>query len=287
MQTGELKMEVGLHGFVEYHPGNTNIILSIPHGGTLKPDFIKDRVHPDPNGEYEEGEEERRRCRSRTKIDICADKYTLQIGKQLSKDYTDLTSFKPHVILSNLHRSKLDPNRPQTVALSSEDSDSEIAYNEYHEFIRKASKKIGGRGLLLDIHGQNHKQNSVELGYLIYKSELNAGKYRKRNSSILNLAKTTGLSIEELLHGDLSFGALLEEEGYKAVPSPRQHAPGKQRYYTGGFITQVYGSSRGGEIDSIQIEIPGESRFSSKVRKKFSRGLAKAVQKFHARFYAD
>ena len=25
-------------------------------------------------------------------------------GKQLAKDYTDLTSFKPHVILSNLHR---------------------------------------------------------------------------------------------------------------------------------------------------------------------------------------
>ena len=34
----------GLHGFVEYFPGNTNVIVSVPHGGEMRPPFILDRV---------------------------------------------------------------------------------------------------------------------------------------------------------------------------------------------------------------------------------------------------
>ena len=41
-----------------------------------------------------------------------------------------------------------------------------------------------------------------------------------------------------------------------AVPSPRQPSPGKDKYYRGGYITQNHGSSNGGVVDAIQLELP-------------------------------
>ena len=31
--------------------------------------------------------------------------------------------------------------------------------------------------------------------------------------------------------------------------------------YRGGYITEEYGSSQGGDVDAIQIEVPGEIRY--------------------------
>ena len=82
---------------------------------------------------------------------------------------------------------------------------------------------------------------------------------------------------ETLLTGDLSFGAMLEEEGFNADPSPRQPAPGGKifafnvtrksylivtgtdRYLSGGYVTKTYGSrDTMGPFDAIQIETPVE-----------------------------
>ncbi len=65
------------------------------------------------------------------------------------------------------------------------------------------------------------------MGYLLYTDELNAGDYDADKTSVKLLAEETGLSGEELLTGEGSLGAMLEELGYKALPSPRQPAPGK------------------------------------------------------------
>ena len=85
-----------------------------------------------------------------------------------------------------------------------------------------------------------------------------------------------GISGRDLIAGDQSFGAMLEQEGYFAVPSPRQPFPGTcfdyhlcvskfnhiakgawlipfiprlfhhflgaDKYYSGGYITRSYGS---------------------------------------------
>ena len=36
-------VKLGIHGFVEYIPGNTNLIISVPHGGEMRPPFMDDR----------------------------------------------------------------------------------------------------------------------------------------------------------------------------------------------------------------------------------------------------
>ena len=70
-------------------------------------------------------------------------------------------------------------------------------------------------------------QNSTELGYVLAKEDLNAKDYDAAKSSIRSLARWTGLSCEELIVGEQSFGGFLEREGYNAVPSPRQKYPGE------------------------------------------------------------
>jgi len=172
------------------------------------------------------------------------------------------------------------------VGVCPDDPLSEVAYKDYHTFLKRAAQEINGEGLLIDLHGQNHKQNSIELGYLLHKSELNSGLLSKRTTSVHRLHKRTGLSLPELLYGSSSLGALFEDYGYKAVPSPRQERPGEHKYYSGGFITQTHGSSHSGDIDSIQIEVPSEIRSESEQKRtQFSRHMAKVIETFHARFY--
>ena len=75
---------------------------------------------------------------------------------------------------------------------------------------------------------QNHQKNSTELGYLLYISDLDDGNYDAERSSIRALATETGLSGEILMTGELeSLGALYEQQGFNAVPSPRQPSPSK------------------------------------------------------------
>ena len=59
------------------------------------------------------------------------------------------------------------------------------------------------------------------IGYLFTKEELNTGELSKSKSSIDSLLKRTKVSVEEMLFGDASLGAMFEKSGYKAVPSPR------------------------------------------------------------------
>ena len=69
-------------------------------------------------------------------------------------------------------------------------------------------------------------QNSTEIGYVLTKDDLNNGNYDLDISSIKQLGSEVSLNGEELLTGPQSLGAFLENEGYHAVPSPRQPAPG-------------------------------------------------------------
>jgi len=106
--------------------------------------------------------------------------------------------------------------------------------------------------------------------------------------SVASLLTRTGLSPEELIVGEKSLGALLENFGYRAVPSPRQRSPGTDRYYRGGHITQKHGSSGGGNIDAIQIEVPAEVRHQGGVtlRTDFSRDLARVLADYMELHYS-
>ena len=75
------------------------------------------------------------------------------------------TGKTPHLIINNIYRSKMDPNRVIDDAAQGSTGAIE-AYNTYHDTIAKAKLKFDGKpGLLIDIHGLGHEKNTTEIGY--------------------------------------------------------------------------------------------------------------------------
>ena len=198
--------EYGTHGLTCYYPGNCHLILSVPHGGEMRPPFIEDRKRP-PSGQNKrqqqkvsskelENETEKNEVdeknivkekstnnkvnrtdsddkreisdekeehedpdeNTNNRVTFAADIYTQEMGLVAAKEYCRLTGLRPHLVMCNLHRSKLDPNRPLETA--AEDPMGRQVYAEYHAFLEAARTEVG-RGLLIDLHGQNHQQNSI------------------------------------------------------------------------------------------------------------------------------
>jgi len=287
-------------GTVEYIPGNINLLISVPHDGTIKLKEIPDRRNGlKVDGKCKYGKDIDKKVSSTTQ---CKEKYkrlcckavvvrdlnASTIAETAVQEYVRLSGGKerPHVLYARLHRTKVDFNRGVDLAAQGNELAVKI-YNDYHETIKSVRNSFSGVGLVIDLHGQTHKQNSSELGYVWTIEELNNKDYTSP-SSIKGLMQRRNLSPSEILFGPTSLGALLEAEGYKAIPSDRQKTPGKDKYYRGGYITQQYGSSNGGFIDAIQIEVPSEIRYEggAELNTRYGKKLAKVLRQFFNTHYS-
>ena len=274
--------------YVEYTPGDIDLILTVPHNGYKKPDSIPTRQ---PGCKNSAGVCQFPGADSCTRTKTCkvatlGDAQTQKIGRAVFNAFVGLTGRTPHLVINNIHRSKMDPNRELADAAQG-NREAIAAFNAYHDTIRKAMSTFGGKpGLVIDIHGQGHKKNSTEIGYLIKKAALNSGKFANSELSIKSLVRRENIKLDDFLFGQRSLGALFEESGYKAVPSPRQPSPGPDLYYRGGYTTQVHGS-KGGVVDAIQLEIPGEIRMDGGegVRTQFSTTLATILERYFSTNY--
>ena len=263
----------GRESYVEYHAGNLPIILSAPHGGWKVPDEIPDRTYGT----------------------TVTDANTYQLTKVLMDSITARFGAKPHVILSQLKRIKLDPNR-DSIEAAQEDKYALRAWQEYHHYIETAKKQISdnfGSGLFLDMHG--HGQNPdgyydlrIWLGYLLSGNELdqndevlNTVSY-KNKSSIRALADSSSHTFIDLLRGGKSMGTLLDSLGYACVPSTKDTGPAGSRYFSGGYNTVRHGSRDGGSISAIQIEAPKPGiRENQATWSKFSSALTTAAEEYY------
>jgi len=276
--------------WVSYTPGNgLNLIFTVPHNGADKPDSIPDRVAgcKDSSGQCQHPGSLNCPKGNICKVVVASDSYTRSIALRAAAKVEALAGRPPHVIVSLLHRSKMDPNRLEEEAAQGNQG-AVAAYRDFHARIAKVVESLEGPGLLLDFHGQTHKQNSTEIGYLISKEELNSGDLGS-STSINALVARVGRqgSLRELVAGESGLGAYLEREGCRAVPSPRQPSPGDEKYFKGGEITRMYGSRDGGQVDAIQLEMPAEMRYQGgrEVRHRFADALGEAIHKFYTRYY--
>lgn len=261
------KSYFGRNEYVEYIPGELPIILSSPHAGLLRPEEIPDR---------------QRGVKVR-------DGAIHDIALRTADILEQLTGKRPHVVLMHLRRVKLDPNR-EIVEAAQGDPYAERAWHEYHGWIDIAKELVGdeyGRGFYIDLHGHGHKEQRLELGYLLRGRELalsdeeiNKPRLVKK-SSVRNLASKTPGGLAELLRGETSFGQILVKHGYRAVPSKSEPHPDGQPYFNGGYSTRRHGSRDGGTIDGVQIEHNSRGvRNSADARAAYSRALAESILEF-------
>ena len=64
-----------------------------------------------------------------------------------------------------LFRIKLDANRNIGEATFGV-KETEDAWRQYQDYINQSKSTIGGGGLFIDVHGQAHVEDWIELGYL-------------------------------------------------------------------------------------------------------------------------
>jgi hypothetical protein len=258
---------LGRNGYTEYVAGDLPVIIAVPRGGDGVPDEIDDRTIG--RVEREDG--------------------TAEMGLALAAAIAQQTGGTPHLITSRLHTDKLDPDATQSDGAQG-DPFGDQAWREYHGFISESKRAVNASfsgGMFVEIRGHAHPTARIELGYLITGSAL-AGSDTElsvplivNGSSVRDLAQTSGVSFGELVRGQSSIGGLLDAGGYAAVPSPSQHDPGGQPYFTGGYSLGQHGSRDFGTVSGVTISTPLTGiRDTDQNRQQFAAALTTSLGGF-------
>ncbi|MEO6037672.1 MAG: hypothetical protein ABIQ93_04605 [Saprospiraceae bacterium] len=267
----------GANDYIEYVAGNLPLILSAPHGGSLKPAGIPDRD-----------------CAG---CSYLKDTNTQELARAVAEAIFARTGCYPHLVINRLHRVKMDANRDLPEAADG-DSIAGQAWSEFQGFLETAGDAVSGafgKGLYIDLHGHAHPVQRLELGYLLSKNELqlpdgtlNFGNYVGQSSlRRLALLNADGANHSALLRGEYSLGTMLSEMGYPAVPSATEPFPqDTEAYFDGGYNTGRHGSRGGGAIDGIQIECHWTGvRDSTHNRLRFADSLSVALLAYLEKHY--
>jgi N-formylglutamate amidohydrolase len=255
----------GTRRFIEFHPGQLPLILAAPHGGREKPADLPDR---------REGV-------------LTMDANTQELARAIADAVAARHGTRPHLVICNLHRAKLDANRALAEAAQGSAA-AELAWHEHHGFIEQACRTAVDRhgwAFLIDLHGHSHPEAQVELGWLHDAADLaqpaaalNATTFAARGSAEL-LARRSSLPYSEFLRGPTSLGALLENQGFPATPSPRLPVP-TLPYFRGGYtLVRHCDTARG--VAGVQIEANRPRlRDTEANRQRFAEALAAALSTF-------
>lgn len=263
----------GINNYTEYHVGNLPIVISAPHGGSLTPASIPDRTCNNPT--------------------VVTDANTIALANQIDTALYNLTGCRPHIILCNLKRIKLDCNRNIADGACG-NAEAETAWTEFQHFVDTAESLADShypdKAFYIDLHGHGHTLQHLELGYLYTATELgytdsvlNTPQYID-DSSIQNLvaANVNGYTNAEMLRGTNALGTLLGNAGYAAVPSYQILSPDTNPYFDGGYNTYTHTcATNGNPVNGVQIECNYTGvRDSYASRKKFADSLAVVLVRY-------
>jgi N-formylglutamate amidohydrolase len=279
-QTADARQAAELHGrdlpgqsvfgkyeFIEYVVGNLPLIISVPHGGYLRPESIPNRELATPGRQ---------------------DTKTQELAREIIESFRQETGKYPHVIINRLHRDKLDANR-ESFDAAQDNPIASVAWQEFHDFIDSAQHAVerqSGRSLYIDLHGHRHTQQVVELGYLLVSSQLQLSDRQLDSvaaqpvTSFGDFAVRRGVPPSRMIRGDLSLGALLGKHRIAAVPSPDMPHPDGNPYFSGGYNLEQHSAFSGRRAWGIQVELPTGIREDDTKRRSFAITFMKCMIEF-------
>lgn len=257
-------------GYIQYRVGNTPVIITVPHDGTLSPSTMANRT----------GDTERA-------VD------TRKVAEQFAVFFNaNSNGLFPHIIYNNVSREKLDPNLDLTDGAQG-NSYSALSYSTYHSYLQTAIDSVEAHfdaGLLLNLVEHAHATQQVELGYLLSSENLNlsdnALNAYDSGSSVNQMSSISASSFSEIIRGYSSFGTLLISASYNgtsfnAVPTIDNPTPGTNPYLSGGYTLETYGSSDGGKINAIDIATPLSYRNNANTYRALAVVLEAATSGFY------
>jgi hypothetical protein len=213
-----------INKYLQSKRGKSNIILSAPHGGGIKPTSIPNRTYGNRSG----------------------DSHTRRLIQKVIENLHE----QPYYIYADIHRSKVDLNRGFEEA-SQGNLEMQAIWNAWNRTLDSYTGEIryyDKRGLYVDIHSHKKSEN-FELGYglsvIDYRKILHENTPEK-HSTLFSLAGK--ISERELLFGEFSFETRLKDFGY-SVLNPKSD----DTYLNGGRNINIF---HGNGIGAIQIECP-------------------------------
>jgi hypothetical protein len=269
---GRAQVIYGVNNYIQYHIGTLPIIISAPHGGLVAPASIPDRT-----------------CNSPTTV---TDNNTIELARQIDTALFNKTGCRPHLIICNLKRTKIDCNRNLADGACG-NIDAENAWTEFSHFIDTAQfmakNQYFNKVFYIDLHGHGHTINNLELGYGISINNLNNTDIVLNTpsviatSSINNLVNTnvSGSTHAQLIRGTNSLGTLFGNATFPAVPSQQIPGPGTDPYFIGGYNTSYHTCVLPGNVvNGLQIEAPSTVRNNYLNRKRFADSTASILVKY-------
>lgn len=257
----------GRANYIEYRAGELPVILVSGHGGDLEPREIPERTYG-------------------TKV---TDTNTRELAVACFDEIVRRTGLRPHLVISHLHRNRLDPNR-EIVEAAQGDAEAERAWNDFHGFIaaaRASALSAHGFAQLIDLHGHGHDIPRLELGYALGADELNHDDATLENPGFawmstlrsLRLAQP-GRSFPDLLRGSRSLGSLFVDRGVDAWPSAAWPSPGDAQFFNGGHVVRTHSCLLDNEtVSGVQIESHYAGvRDSGAARSDFAAALCQVLQ---------
>lgn len=262
----------GVNNYIQYHIGSLPIVISAPHGGLVTPASIPDRTCNNPTTVW--------------------DNNTIQMTRMIDTALFNLTGCRPHVVICNLRRTKIDCNRNLADGACG-NSEAEVAWKEFSYFIDTAQwiskSQYNGKAFYVDMHAHGKTNQRLELGYGLTSTTL------KKSDSVLNLSSSltnsslnslastnvSGSTHAQLLRGTNSLGTMLVNAGFPSVPSQQFPDPDTFAYFNGGYNTFNHTCiATGNTVNGLQIETPQSVWNTYANQKKFADSIAKKLVMF-------
>ena len=135
------------NSYIEYRPGTLNVIVTVPHGGQLRPKSLPNRDFGSRVGDeirYDHRYLKDAELPVKTKSDL----RTIELAAALERGLETETGRKPHVVVNHLHRVKLDCNcgvEEGTFGVG----EAVAAWNAFHGSIETAISSLNGSSQLI------------------------------------------------------------------------------------------------------------------------------------------
>ena len=253
---------------VECVAGDLPVVITVPHGGRLTPEGFA------------------RRQKGVTDMDV----NTQELARAFATELTRRTGGHAALVISLLHRSRLDPNRELAEAAGGH-APAEAVWRAFHGAVESAlaaAVKRHGFAFLIDLHGHAHPIARLELGYGLGGPQLNVDDPALDGSGVIGISTLRDLhaarggSAAALLRGPRSLGALFAERGLRSVPSPADPGPAANPFFSGGYIVRRHAAEpTTTKVDGLQIECPRPGvRDTAENRDRFARAAADALLVF-------
>lgn len=241
-----------LDRFLLVKEGTLPVVLSAPHGGKLPLPGVGDRKGA--------GVEQFVTVRD-VNTDLLAETFAAAIETALGG--------RPHLVIARFTRKHVDANRPAEGAYES--AAAKPYYDAYHAALRghcEAARKGWGRGLVIDLHAQGLRADTIFRG-------------TARRTSVALLRDRFGMRAVTGPDGLLGAMAARGHAIFPPVDGPADAAENPR--YGGGHITRTYGAAGGTGLDAIQLEFGADYTRADKLDAT-AKDLAESLAKF-ARAY--